>query len=290
MKKLNVLVLALLALTLGFTTSCDPEGGTDFAAPTVAFTQGNQTVDPGTAVVLTGTVKASAGLDEIVFFKGDVSYGDAITRFDTDTTHSFSVTIPADQVEETFPFEVQATDKDGQTGKATATVTVTTEPTLSITEHTGVTMYAQDAANNMAFNAANGSAGTTSAIAADDIDLLLIFQNADDRKHGLYAPSDGFVGTMAAYGSWDWSGTHNATKVSASTMDFANVTAEDIDGMSVSGSAVTVLAVGDVVAFETVDGYKGLIKVSATALNKQVESDANITFDAKIVAPAADAK
>ena len=290
MKKLNVLVLALLALTLGFTTSCDPGDGTDFAAPNVTFTQGNQTVDPATSVVITGTVLAPAGLDEIVFFKNDVSYGEAITKFDSDTTHSFSVTIPADQVEATFPFEVQATDDNGKTGKATATITVTTEPDITISEYNGVKMYGQASDNNMAFNAENGSVGTPSGITADDIDLVLIFQDAADRKHGLYAPSDDFVSTMAAYGSWDWSGTHNQTKVSTSSENFDGATAEGIAGLSVSGTAVTVIEVGDVIAFETVDGYKGLLKVTASALNKEVQSDANITFDAKIVAPASSTK
>jgi hypothetical protein len=284
-------ILLFIGIAFASLASCEKEDETDendtnLAAPEVTFTEGDQSVDFGSDVVISGTVSAPAGLAEIAFFKDDASYGDAITSFDTDTTHQFSVTIPGAQVEASFSFAVQATDDNGQTGESTATITVSEEPEITMTEHQSVNMYAQDAGNKMAFNAETGSAETISDLSADDIDLLLIYHDDDARKHGLYAPSDDFVSTMAAYGVWDWSGTHNATKVSTSTQNFDDATAEDIADMSVSGSSVTVLQVGDVVAFETVDGYKGILNITATALSKEVQSDANITFDAKIVAPA----
>lgn len=291
MKKLNVLGLALLALTLGFTTSCsenESEEKPDFAAPTVTFTQGDQTVDAGSSIEVTGTVEAPGGIGEIVFFKDDASFGESITTdFDTDTTHSFTVTIPGNQVEATFSFEVKVTDDYEKTGNATATITVSE---YTIQEYTSVKMYMQDAGNDMAFNAEIGASGTIGSMAADDIDLLFLFQNDDARKHGLYAPSDEFVSTMGAYGSWPWSGTHNATKISESNEIYEDVTAEDIAGLSVSGTSATVLQVDDVIAFETVDGYKGLIKVTATHIelstNGNILTDTNMTFDVKIVAPA----
>jgi len=124
MKKINLLIIFVLAGTIGFITSCKKDP-VDYASPTITFTHGDQEVDSNTAVTITGSVLAPGKLEKIQFFKDDTGYGDAVTKdFNTDTTHSFTVVITAAEVKETFTFEVQVTDKEGNLSKKVATITV----------------------------------------------------------------------------------------------------------------------------------------------------------------------
>lgn len=289
MKKLNLLFVALIAVAAGFLTSCDTS--TDTVAPTITFTTPSadaDTIFKGESYTFKGTVTADAeaALTEIKFFDGATELTDEYVEItDAASTYSFEVTVSDIQADMTFKV-VAYDDQDNMTEEM---VDIIAED-VPVTETTGVYMKAQDTSNDMCFDASTATAGTIAAIGADNIDLVLIYQTGDDRKHGLYAPSDSYVDLMGnTYGSWDWSGTHNATKVAFSNLDYANVTADDLESMTVSGTATTLLEVGDVVAFETVDGYKGILKITATALD-ETKSDANITFDVKVLAPTAAAK
>lgn len=283
MKKLNVLVLALLALTMGIMTSCDPEE-TDFAAPTVTFTttNGAQEVDPNTEVTIIGDVLAPGGIAEIKFFKGDESYGTAVTDgFDTDTTHRFSVTIPAEQVTETFVFDVQVEDKEGQTGKKSVDITVTTAPVFEVGEFAGVGLeYTSTSlsATNM-FNMETGTALAANGTAAD-MDLAFCWQNT--ALFSIVPPNSEWLAELYSYNGINYSTSDkNATKLAVSSVDYSAVTVADIDGISVSATAdLQELTNGDVIEFETVDGEKGFMKVNIAKVTK------NITVDVKYKATA----
>ncbi len=124
MKKISVLLIALLASAMTFMTSCDDDD-IDFAAPVITFENGDQTVAQGSDVTISGEIYAPGEIKQIIYFKDNASFGDAVTGgFDTDTTTYFSITVPGDQVTETFTFEVQVTDKQDKIGKGSVTVTV----------------------------------------------------------------------------------------------------------------------------------------------------------------------
>ncbi len=272
MKKFNVLVLALLALTLGFTTSCDDGVGDDFAAPKVTFTQGDQTVDPATSVVITGTVLAPAGLDEIAFWKDDVSY-ETITKFDTDTTHSFSVTIPADQVEETFPFEVVAKDENGKSGKATATITVTTEPEHEVKTLSSIAMEFNNStasSSNCAFSLAEETALNGFSGDGSKFDIVFIWNSAMGHTYG--SPDSEQVEYIMEINGNSYAGSSRHTKfMEISSADYTGADVDYINGLTVSdnltlsnlgGSGIQDASSGSTYAFETNDGTVGLVKIT----------------------------
>jgi len=117
MKKINVLLIALLFVgAIGF-TSCDPEVD-NVAAPSITFTQGTQTVLPNTAVTIEADITAAGSIGTIQMKKDGTDYGDPFTSgFDSDTATHFSFTIPADQVTADFEFQLEVTDlqKDPKT-------------------------------------------------------------------------------------------------------------------------------------------------------------------------------
>lgn len=145
MKKINVLIIAVIAISATFMTSCKNET-TDFAAPTITFGDdtGNQTVMSGSDVAIAGEIYAPAEIKQIIYFKDDASYGDAITNgFDSDTSTHFSISIPGSEVIETFTFEVQVTDKNDKIGKGSVTITV--QQGQPVVKFSGLKMYCASA-------------------------------------------------------------------------------------------------------------------------------------------------
>ena len=262
MKKLNVLVMAILAIAMGFMTSCNQEE-TDYASPTVTFTQGNQEVGPGTAVVLTYEVLAPGKIDKIVFFKGDASFGDNMTSgFTTDTTHSGTVTISADLVTETFVFDVQVTDKEGQLGKGAATVTVT-EDVGTIKEFTVTLGDQHDSEGSFHDLLTNSLYGINDAPShAGDISLLYYWGNAG--LASLYSPQgavDAGISNFGDLGTWS---SRQTTKLAATTdadYDAATYVSLGAGAAGASDQGVTNLSVDDLIYFKLDDGTCGLLKI-----------------------------
>lgn len=125
MKKINLMIFAILAGAMAFMTSCDGGGETITPAPKVTITDGDQTVMPNTDLEIAYTVEAEAGIDQISFLKDGSSYGTTLTKdFDTKTTHAGTVSIAAADVTETFTLAVSVLDDDGVTKQATVTITV----------------------------------------------------------------------------------------------------------------------------------------------------------------------
>jgi hypothetical protein len=76
----------------------------------------------------------------------------------------------------------------------------------------------------------------------------------------------------------DWD-PQNATLFGSTTLDFTSVNYNDLSAISgLSASKINDLAVDDVFAFETVDGKKGLVKVT----NLTTGSNGAITINVKI--------
>ncbi|NOZ34961.1 MAG: hypothetical protein GXO80_06650 [Chlorobi bacterium] len=283
MKKINVLIIAVITVVAAFMTSCKNDS-IDFASPIVTFVNGNQTVMANSDVAISGSILAPAGIKQIVYFKDDTSFGDVITKgFDSDTATNFSVSIPADQVTSTFTFEVQVTDKNDKIGKGSVTVTVQLgDP---VVKFSGLKMYSAQAgiygdgdyASLTIFHTWNHSDASASADTIAVIDVWYYNGNytkdlggtphlvSPDTKTTTYPTHDGLVLTNA-----------KSTKLriltsteAADFSDWANINDDyliaNID-MSNAVKNVGGFAQGDIIAFQLADGKKGVMKaVGGTA-------------------------
>ncbi len=293
MKKLNVLVLAIFGL-LVFATSCNSETG-DKASPSVTFTQGDQTVAPSTSVVITGKVSAPGKLKVIEFYKSDKLYGESITKkFDTDTTHAFSVTIPADQVTETFEFEVVVTDKEEQKGKKRATITVTTDPggpTYTVQTLSGLQLKFNNSNESECQNVVsmggilNGFSGNGTAF-----ECVFVWNSQTGPCYG--SPDAKLVkNLMEANPGHTYAGSTNHTSFMAiSASEYDNATVDYINGLNVTdnltlgsnqGSGVKNATVGSTYATKNHNGIVSLFKV--VSQNTKDRASASATIEIKYV-------
>ncbi|MCF6184335.1 MAG: hypothetical protein L3J56_06860 [Bacteroidales bacterium] len=283
MKKINVLIIAVLAFAAAFMTSCKNDN-LDAAAPTITFENGDQTVMANSDVAISGDIYAAGEIKQIVFFKDNASFGDPITKgFDTDTTTHFSMNIPGDQVTETFTFEIQVTDKNDKIGKGSVTITV--QQGDPVVKFSGLKMYC-------------ASADETGD---GDYASLTIFHTWNHYQAKNYPD------TIAVIDVWYYNGnytkdlggtphlvspdtktttiiTHNglilpnakATKLrvltSSEAADFSDWTNINddylINNIDMSNGTYNVggFAQGDIIAFELQDGKKGVMKaVGGTA-------------------------
>ena len=273
MKKINLLIIAMVALTTVFTTSCNKDDE-NFAAPTITFENGNQTVVKNSDVVISGTILAPGEIKQIVYFKGNASYGDAVTNgFDTDTSTNFSVTIPGAEVTETFTFEVQVTDKQDKIGKASVTVTVDDV----IVKADAVKVFCAPAdqfgneefASLTTFNTYTWAQASGDANIIADIDLCYYngnytktngvphFVSPDATPNGAIVINSGerLAGAKTTYFK-----ILDATEA-ADFSDWTNVSDDvAIDAITGITDLNVAFQTGDIVAFQLADGRKGVIK------------------------------
>ena len=138
----------------------------------------------------------------------------------------------------------------------------------NIVRFTAVLMGAQ-ASTTGSFLDANTGNVYTQADANDNQELIdVIYYFGSSNAATLCAPNDetvnGGAGNLALCESWT---THNATTFGSSLFTIAEFDAMTDDSQLLSianltNSKATDLAVDNIIAFETVDGKKGLIKVS----------------------------
>ncbi len=134
------------------------------------------------------------------------------------------------------------------------------------------------------FYAAISETGTVYFVAdardnQESVDLIYFY--GATQMATLAAPSDTLVDDFSAYDLDSWT-TRNATELHASTVDFDaidnSVAIQDAFDASLSQTRVNMLDVDSVVAFRTVAGVYGLIRV--TEVNAGQAGD--ITFDVKV--------
>lgn len=291
MKKINYLIVASVILPLFILLTGCPGETTPVDGPTIEFNSsyGARNFAYGETVpnpmIIKASVKAPGGIASISFLKDGASWGTAISSFNTDTTHEVTLNlVPADYQDADgnnvdFKIAIQVTDKQETAKTAQQEVAITFEdaPANTVKTYPAVTMTAQDASHNMVYATADGQAYTPTGVDADKIDFVFIYQAS--AGYGLYAPSDDYVNTMGnTYGTWDWSGTHNATKISvASASDFDSATYDSLGALNPSGSKADDLSGTAYLSFETVGGLKGVAKLTNFA-----KADQTISIEVKI--------
>lgn len=297
MKRVSILFTAMILVAAGIFTSCEEEAN---MAPIITFTNGISSVDleaGDTEHTITGTIEAEAGLDEVKIFQvtdaGETQLGSAITDFKAGSavvegadgiTYNFSFDILG--ITDDIVVKVEATDKDNQTASKNFTITAAGAVGGAIETFTAVLMGAQDnASNGSAMDASTGTVYTLSAANTNSALIDVIYFYGASNLATLTAPDDVTVGgtagnlTLAANYA-----TKNATRFNSSP----GISSSDFDGYTddmaiaavtdITDSKVNQLSQNDVIAFETVDGKMGLIKVD----NISTGATGSITITVKI--------
>ena len=279
MKKINLLIIFVLAGTIGFITSCKKDP-VEYAAPTITFTTGTQTVDEGDEVTIAFKVTTEDELAKIRLYIDGNEYGDVITEFSNKQEYLFSQVVDT-AAEATFIFKVVAEDSQDVSKLSDASVTVTVTPAVTagpvdtktalkiycaLAEQTGNGDYASLTPDFGIWNH-NQAENSDATIAKIDV----CYYNGDYKKaiggdpHFVSpdaCPSiihDGVILTNAKTTKFkilddvsafsDWANIDDDTEISAITgIDAANVTD-------------TYFEAGDIVAFELADGKKGVMKL-----------------------------
>ncbi len=293
MKKVNLLLVLLFAVTLGFMSSCNPD---EPVKPTIVvsettgatYAQGSvvtyEIVVSSNEDLKTFTVSPSvvggAGTGVIVTNPADVLTDGNFSSGLNSVTITYAYAIPATGIavgsEISIEFAVSDNVADNSSSKSFTVVS----GAGNIVRFTAVLMGAQ-ASSTGSFLDANTGTVYTQADANTNQDLVdIVYYYGSANAATLCAPNDetvnGGAGFLALCETWT---TKNATLFGASS-----VSATDFDAMTddsglvdtgLTDSKVTDLAVDNLIAFETADGKKGLIKVSDLEPN----STGTITID-----------
>jgi hypothetical protein len=293
MKKNNLFLGILLVTLIGLVfTACTED---EKAGPTITFAGGNYidadaTVAPGAAIAFSWTAQKGDGNLATITIDRD---GVALTGWDELDIDNSVNDIYIDEAQFTAPlnegsyvYTITVTDKNDLSVSEQFTITVEGggDP---IDEFSAILMGAQSNTTLGSYlDVSEGASGVMKQAAASSsqgsIDIVYYYGSTNTAT--LTAPDDetvgGGAGNLSLCEGWT---TKNATRFASSTLsasEFDDV--EDdapIAGLTgLSASKMTALSVGDVIAFETVDGKKGLIKVAAL----EATSSGTITIDVKI--------
>jgi len=303
MKKINVLIIAVIAVTAAFMTSCknDP---VDFAAPTVTFTEDDQTVNVNTAVSVSGIVYAEGELKHVIAKKKIVSSGtvttlEELTKFDNDTIYNFKYDFTETDVTESFTVEVEVTDKNDKPAVSRyVTITVNVHDTAVDKTTSAIQLYTApgDKTGKECFASLTPDFMnyTWTDAQGNESVIDMYYYNGRYTKSASNAPHfcSGNVSSTNPFNGdhltgdnttlfkilegtelsnlGDWSSIDNDENIS--TIDMSN-TSTNVGEISDGSGAFDI---GSIIAFKLSDGKMGLIKV-----NSLVDGNSNgVYYDA----------
>lgn len=248
----------------------------------ITYIVGEQTINGNDDATIVGNVYANCGLHKISFYKNEAEYGETITTFDTDTTHNFSVTIPADEITETFNFTIKVADKNDPSEISTESITITvTENNETITTY-NVTLGDQNDSEGGFLDLLTNTVYTNATAQDNQSNISLVYYWGTVGNASFYSPQGAVDAGINSYGNiGNWT-VRQTTKLKLdNTADYDNIT---YDGLT-SGAANAIcqsetnLETGDLVFFKTDSGHSGLIKVGSIVPGK---GTLEITFEYKI--------
>ena len=280
MKKINLLIIFVLAATMGFMTSCKNEI-LPVAAPIVTFVTTDMTIDAGADIAISGNIYAAGSIGTITYFKDGVEYGTPLTSgFDSDAATYFEAQFTA--VTESFTFQVQVTDLQSTpktTNSSTLNITVR-EPVLT-SDVDAVQMYCAtedeydqgtyaSATTGENWNHAAAVSGGSAVI--DLIDFWYYYSDVVKALRPIIMSPDKHPSGYTFHNGEILTGA-NATVFKVLSVDealpfavWSSVTDDSdiyplMDG--ITDSEADYLEVGSVVAFMLEDGTIGVFKVTA---------------------------
>lgn len=273
MKK-KLFFIAIAVLSVGFFTSCDDD---EIAVePSIEFIAGTDMITADATVEVDQVfkfkcivTKGSSNLEEFTIRLGNTDLtGYPKTDIDKDAyTDEISLTVVSTG---TYAYTFIATDKDGL--QETKTITITAEASAgAITTYTDKILGSYDATEGSSFASINGTVYNSADAATNSDKIDFVYYYGSSNFATIAAPSDADAQTVfTGIASWT---VKNATLLGATT-----VTATEFDAMTddsdivtaatgLTGSKVSSLDVGDVIAFETAStsanaSKKGLIKIT----------------------------
>jgi hypothetical protein len=269
MKKLLLFGLGVVA-SLSTLTSCKKDE--IVAAPTITFLNGvNQYTakETDTAYTFVADVVADGEIASIKIFdvtvEGIETQVSSITKFDSDTKHEIKYTVKLSEVESFKKFKITVTDKKDMTYSASFLINEFPKPAGEINTYTATLLGSQYAATGSFFSTTTGQVYTvnTSAANAALIDLIYYYSGGNGATIG--SANDNLIPAVYT-GIANWA-TKNETKftttsITANEFD-AIVNDATIDAISsINETKVIGLAVGNVFAFKTEAGKKGLVKIT----------------------------
>lgn len=281
MKKVNYLFVLSALLGLFF-ASCEP---TEHAAPTISITNTspillNAGID---SVTIEGTIVAEAGLDEVVVIKvtglseqqiGSYnSFDDGVISTSDDI--NYDINLPVTGITEDITIRIEVTDKDNQEASQAVEIDFT-----ALFELSNVTLNAQangpiSSTTNESFLAtADGSLYTLEEVNAlastANIDIMFMRHStlkAGEPDFSLRSPDNEGVVDYFEVLELDYPATMNTTKLKSviDVIDWDDMSAADFEsatsGVETGESIVDNVDDGDIIAFVTEAGKKGLIRV-----------------------------
>jgi len=278
MKKMKFFALGFIAMDGAMMlNSCSSENAKGPSVSLIAqagYISSDATVAPGDSIKFkVNIVKGDAGLKSIDFTREAQSLAGYPKTDNLKEGETVFATI-APSNEGVYNYEIVVTDKNDKTGSVKIKITVSSGSQSDLNTYTGVELGAQlNAAGSAYYSASNTVASVNSASAAS---VDFIYYYGATNKATLAAPSNSDVATVySAISNWS---VKNATKLSLVTVDFDAVT-KSSDIPAASGDAVTNLSAGNVIAFETVAGKKGLIKVVSIS---PADNTGKITLSVKV--------
>ncbi len=280
----NLSLFAVVA-SLGFMMSCNEDEET-FDVPIVSFessvldASGNAELEPGDVLSFIIDVDAPGGFNTLngTFFKDGVEFADTVISKTPGSSpldyrsDQFNFEIENEDVGSTFAMEFQAVDEAGQlSNKLILTVEVTSPEARSYS----AVLLAAPLGNKEAqsfYSVASGVKYSPSEVTGTQASISPTidfgYYYGSNNKASIASPA-GFLNTVFAGQVEGWN-TKNETVIKATTIgssEFNEVTTwAGIDVEFEAGTdeegIITQLVAGDVVAFETVGGVRGLILIN----------------------------
>lgn len=290
MKKLLLFGLGVIA-SLSTLTSCKKED-VAIASPTVTFLNGVKDYtakESDTAFTFVADVEAAGEISSIKIFEvatdGAENQKESITKFDSDTKHSVKYTVNLAEVVTSKKFKITVTDKKDVTTSAVFTITAYTKPAGAIAEYKATLLGSQYAKEGSFFSTTTGSVYTVATSAASSSLIDLIYYYSGDGTVGQSTSGNGatiggaddtnILGVYKGISNWT---TKNATRFTSSS-----ISATEFDALTDDSKIAVIsdftetkkigLTEGNVFAFKTVAGKKGLVKI--TKLTKGLNSVTN---------------
>jgi hypothetical protein len=237
------------------------------------------------AVTLTGSIVAEAGLSTVKIYKTVglseslietiTDFGSGIVTTSDNINYDFTLGITDLTAETTI--KITAIDKDAQEVSESIVIQVT-EGTIS--SFTAILLGGQTNAEPSCLDANTGTRYSVNQSASADVIDFVYYYGATNLAT-IAAPNDPSVnGTGVNALNWtnDWD-PQNATLFGSSSLVFATVTYAELSAITgLTDSKENELAIDDVIAFQTVDGKKGI----AVVTDLTTGTSGSITLNVKI--------
>jgi len=283
MKNLRKVFGIMLFATMALMTSCLMfDTGT---APTITWKQNVDTVKQGVATVVTFEITIAPDLvagSSITNFCIDYDTITYVDKLYTDSVktqyYTFKYTVPADAEEGSIDLIFSSTDNNSLTTVETASIIVTKDGgggvdpiTAVLLTKNGTLGYNSTSLTNNTMMLICDADGTIANATSADADLAFAWQ--DGYGYSVCSPNAAWIKTLFNYNSVTYNNTSkHSTKIMKYSGDYANLTETIVDNLVISsgtltggGNGVQNLSSGDMVAFETQSGQKGVLKIISNA-------------------------